>query len=335
MTKIPICLLMTSSVILTSVSLEGQDKENVPRINQQEKQAVSKVRLSLNLKKGYTCWVAYDSEVSITQEGRGEGAGKWKVKADLVLSCIDVNENGIMTVSQSPSRICIEGTGIEGEQEVDFHSPAKNLQIPDLIRGHLLSLVVIKSVRIAGDGKIIAARQSPDRDDFDFIAMGKISYQDDPKWILPTGPGDAETVKFIASSVLGLLPVLMGKELTVGQTVTMKEPLPEATKGEVTSRWNLKGIQAGLAHIESKTDAEGESKVPNEFIDEVAYSHSLSKKLIEVSIETGVVTKCQGDMETEYRIMTLIPSLSSRVPTFSSTLKTTYTVKIIGQQDGL
>ncbi len=334
MTKTSLLLLMTAFASLIGTASHSEDKNNGEsgRTQPQDKRAAAKIRLTLNLEKGFSCRVVYDSEVSITQEGQMDGRGKWKINADLLLKCVDVNDNGTMTISQSPSRICVQGTDIEGKHEVEFNSPNKNLQIPDLIRGHLAALVAIKSARFDPDGNVIAARQSPDKRDFDFVAMGKISYQDDPNWVLPATPEDTETVKFIGSSILGLLPNIMGKELTIGLPFTTKEPLPNTTKGTITHNWALKAIQAGLAQLESKADVEGERKVPNEFIDQIAHLHSSMKALVEVDIETGLAIRSQGDAETEYRTMTFLPAVSLRVPTFSNTTKTSFRIRIITQE---
>ncbi|MHC4098117.1 MAG: hypothetical protein ACYSU3_18920 [Planctomycetota bacterium] len=314
-----------------SNSSHGEEKDNKQyRGKQQEKrQEASKVLLSLNLKKGFSCHVVYNSEVNITQKGQSDGTGKWKVKANLLLECIDVNTNDIMTISQYPLKIWVEGTDIEGKHEIDFHSPDKKLQIPDLVRGHLSSLLAIKSARLDAEGKIIAARQSPDRNNFDFMAMGKISYQDDPEWILPDSIEDKETVKYIVNSMLGLLPNVMGKELSMGQTLTIKEQLPKVAKGEIAHNWTLKSIQNRIAQLELMSNVDSEHKVPNKFVDEVAHFQSSSKTWIVVNIDTGLALKYQGDVEAEHRTMTLTTLLSSRVPTFSNTSKTSYTIKII------
>lgn len=320
MKKISIFLFLA---VLIGISSGDEEKENKQYMGKQQekKQEVSKVCLSLNLKKGFSYRVVYNSEVNITKKGRDEGTDKWKINAAFLLECIDVDDDGIMTISQSPLKIWVEGTDIEGKYEIDFHSPDKNLQIPDLVRGHLCSLVAIKSARLDAYGKIIAARQSPDINNFDFIAMGKISYQDDPEWILPNSLEDTETVKFIVKSMLGLLPNVMGKELTIGQTLTIKEQLPKVDKGEIIECWTLKGIQNRQAQVELKSSVDGEQKIPNEFVDEIAHFHSSSEALIEFDIDTGVALKYQSDGEDEHRIMTFIPLLSSRVPTCSTISK--------------
>ncbi len=293
-----------------------------------QKQSSSKIRLSLNLKKASSFQLVYDAIVNISKEGQGDGTGEWKVKAHFLITCDDVNDNGIMTISQSPLTISIEGTDIEGKHEVDFHSPDKNRQIPELVQGHLHSLIAIKSAKFDAKGKIIAARQTPELDNYDFMAMGKISYDDDQEWILPKGAADTEKVKSIANSMLCLVPSAMGKKFTIGKTVTIKQDQQKG-QGQGTFDWTLKDVQNRIAQIEIKGDNSNERKVPNSLVDEVAQFHSLSEQLLGFNIDTGLVVKCLSTVETEYRVMVLIPSLSKRVPSFSYSSKIKLTVKIV------
>jgi hypothetical protein len=320
--------------IITRISA-NEDKQGNKQdtgTQKQKNQKSSKVRFSLNLKKGFSCRIAYNSEVNITQEGQSDGTGKWKINANLLLECTDVDSKGVVTISQSPSGILVEGTDIKGKCEIDFNSPEKNLRIPEMIRGHLHGLLKVKSAKFDTDGKVATARQSPGKDDFDFMAMGKISYEDNPEWILPDNPENTETVNSIARSMIGLFPDILGKEITIGQTVTTKESLPESDKDVITNQWTIKAIQNKKAQLELKSNFNSERKSPNEFVDEVQQINRSEEVFAQVNVDTGMVSKCQSKAEDNYRIMTFIPLTSSRVPTMSNNSKINYSFEIIEKQ---
>ena len=322
--KISIFLLMTLfAIVIISVSSCDVEKEKKQDSGKQQ-QTDSKIRLSFNLKKGYSCYVDYDANINISQEGQSDGTGEWKVKANLLFTCDDVNDTGIMTISQSPLKISIEGTGIEGKYEVDFQSPDNNRQIPQLVRGHLRALIAIKSARVDANGKIIAARQSPDLNNYDFMALGKISYQDDLEWISPDGAEDAEKkVKYIVNSMLGVMPLAMGKEFTIGKTLTIKgEPQNEDATQEA-SDWTLKDVNSRIAQFEVKSNSFSERKGSSEFVDEVEELRSSSEELLEFNIDSGLILKCLSNVEYEHHTMTFVPLLSERVSTFSNLSKIT------------
>jgi hypothetical protein len=322
-------LLMTClavSVGVTAAEGAGADKDKQQYKNTK---AGSGVRFRVNLKKGFSCRIAYNSEVDITRAGQADGAGQWKINADLLLECTDVSGDGTMTVSQSPLKVCVEGTKIDGKYEVDVNSPEKNLRIPELIRGHLYGLLKIRSARFDNSGKVVAARESPARDDFDFMARGKISYENNPEWILPDNPENTETVNSIVRPMIGLFPNIEGKELTVGQTLTINKRLPEPDNGEVVQYWTLKSVQNSRAQLEFKQDIKGEHKIPNEFVDEVKDISISVKESMEADIDSGLVYKCQSNVENADRVMTLTTISPTRVQTSSYTSRTRYSFEII------
>jgi hypothetical protein len=331
MKKISVFVLMVSLAIVTRISANENKEESkqYTGTQQQKNQKRSKVRFSLNLKKGFSCRIAYNSEVNITQEGQSDGTGKWKINANLLLEGTDVDNQGIITISQSPLGIWVEGTDIDGKYEIDFNSPEKNLRIPEMIRGHLHGLLKFKSARFDTDGKVIAARQSPKKDDFDFMAMGKISYEDNPEWISTDNPENTETVNSIAQSIIGLFPDIFGKEITIGQTFTTTEILPESDKDVITKHWTVKAIQNNKAQLELKSNYSSERKTPNEFVDEVQQFNSSAEIFAQIDVDTGIVSKCQCKAESNYRIMTFVPLTSSRTPTMSNTRKINYSFEII------
>jgi hypothetical protein len=267
--------------------------------------------------------------VEISQEGQSEGTGKWKINANLLLECTDVDSKGIITISQSPSGIWVEGTDIKGRCEIDFNSPEKNFRIPEMIRGHLHGLLKKKSAKFDTNGKVIAARQSPAKDDFDFMAMGKISYEDNPEWILPDDPENTETVNSIAHSIIGLFSDILGKEMPIGKTVTTKETSPESDKDMIANQWTIKAIQNNKAQLELKSNYNSERKSPNEFVDEVQQVSRSEETSAQVNVDTGIVSKCKSKAEDSFRIMTFIPLTSSRVPTMTNNSKINYSFEII------
>jgi hypothetical protein len=330
MKKISALLLMTCLAVSVHISAGGAGGADKNSGKQQQKntKAGSVVRFRVNLKKGFSCRVAYNAEVDIARAGQSDGAGRWKSNAELLLECTDVSEDGTMAVSQSPLKVRVEGTKINGKYEVDFNSPEKNLRIPELIRGHLYGLLKIRSARFDNSGRVVAARESPARDDFDFMAMGKISYENNPEWILPDNPENTETVNSIVRSLIGLFPNIEGNELTVGQTLTINRR-PEPDNGEIVQYWTLKSVKNGLAQLEFKQDIKGEHKIPNEFVDEVEDIKISAKESMEADIDSGLVYKCQGNMENADRIMTLTTVSPARVQTSSYTSRTRYSFEII------
>ena len=198
-----IMVINVSMFIHICYAQEQNENKEFGKNKQENEQTDSKVYMQLKLKKGFSGCLVYNSEVSNTRKAQCDGTGKWKIKARIRLDCNDVDENGTMTISQSPLNINVEGTDIEGKCTVDFHYAKNNMKIPDMIRGNLLSLLAIKSIKINSDGKVIAARQSPGLDDYDFMAIGKINYQDNPVWILPDNPEGKEKVKNIHRHPIG------------------------------------------------------------------------------------------------------------------------------------
>lgn len=330
MKKSLIFLLMMgiyASIFIHISSAQEQKENKDSRSKQQEnKQADTKVCLRLKLKKGFSCCVVYNSEVNITQKGQSDGAGKWKINAKIRLDCNDVDDNGTMTISQSPLNICVEGTDIEGNCTVDFHFAKNNMRIPNMIRGHLPAFLAIKSIKIDSDGKVIAARQSPGLDNYEFMAKGKITYQDNPVWILPDNPEREKKVKIIYKSLMGICHDALGKELIIGKTLTTK--LPEGEKGKIIQHLTLKSIQNGHIQLESIGNEDIEQKIPNKFVDEVLHWKISIAVLTEADINTGVIVMSKGVVKSETQTMTFIPALSSRMPTRSSTSMIKYIVNI-------
>jgi hypothetical protein len=315
-----IFVLIVSLAFVTQISAK-QDK--------QENQKDSKTHFSLNLKKGFSCHLAYNAVVDFNQVGQSTGMGRWKIYADLLLECADISEDGIMTVSQSPLKVYVEGTKIEGKYEIDFNSPEENLRIPEMLRGYLLGLVKVKSVKFDKDGKIIAARQSPGQDDYIFMAMGKISYEKNPEWILPDNPENTETVNNIARLIIGLFPDILGKEITIGKTITITRTLPQSDKDVLTKHLTVKAIKNNKAQLELKSNFNSERKTPNEFVDEVHQFSSTEDGIAQVDINTGIVFKYQSKTEADFRVMTFIPLISSRVPTMSNNREINCSYEII------
>ncbi|MHC4882994.1 MAG: hypothetical protein ACYTFX_07910 [Planctomycetota bacterium] len=325
MNKKTIFSLLTCLVVLLNTSFGNGASNKQHSENQQES---TPVKLSLNIKKGFSCKVVYNAQIYVSQKGQSDGTGEWNVKANFLLKCDDVDEKGIMTISQSPIKITIEGTDIEEAQEIDFHAPEKNRQIPHLVQGFFPTLIAIKSAKLDTNGKIIAARQSPALDNYDFMMTGKISYRDDPEWILSNDSKAPEKAKYIASSMLGITPMVVGKEFSIGQTISTKKEVQN--KGQTQVDLTLKNIKNHTAQIEVKANSNSESKDSNnEFVDEVNEIHDLSEGLLEINTATGLTQKSTLDTETEFRTMTFIPSLSTRAPTFSNTNKIHITTQII------
>jgi len=319
--------LLISIIIGTSSCDKGKEDKQI-----EEKQQTASMRLSLNLKKGFNCEVEYDAQINISQKGQSDGTGDWNVKGTFLLNCNNVDKNGVMTITQSPLKISIKGTDIKDIIEIDFESSDKNQQIPNLVRGHLNSLIAIKSVRLDGNGKIIEARQSPDIQNYDFMATGKISYHPDTEWIIPDNSENEEKVKYILNSIVGIPQGLFEKEFTVGKTVTTKEEPRDENQVQAIYNWTLEDIHNHTAQLKTKGDIDNESKsINSEFVDEIEQFESTWDGLLEVDIETGLVMKFQCSVTTEHRTMTLIPSLDKRVPTFSNSSKINFTTEIIEQ----
>jgi hypothetical protein len=331
MKKIAIFALIVSLSFITRISA-NEDKQGNKQdtgTKKEKSQKGPKVHFGLNLKKGYSSRIAYNSEVEISRQGQSEGKGKWKINANLLLECTDVDSKGAIAISQSPSGIWVEGTDIKGKCEIDFNSPEKNLLIPEKIRGHIHGLLKKKSAKFDTNGKVVTARQSPAKDDFDFMAMGKITYEDNPEWTLPDNPENTETVNGIAHSIFGLFPDLLGKEMTIGKTVTTKETSPGSDKDVITKQCTIKAIQNNKAQLELKSNYNSERKSDNEFVDEVQQSSSSEETSAQVNVDTGIVSKCKSKVENNFRVMTLVPLTSSREPTMTNNSKINDSFEII------
>lgn len=311
-------------VLMMSLSIVAQISAK------QEKQKSSKARFSLNLKKGFSCSILYHSQVNIIEKGQNEeiiGNGQWKTTAKLLLECTDVDSEGIITVSQSPLEICIEGNDSNGQYKVDFNSPEKNLHIPQAARGLLHSLVRVKSVKIEPNGKIIAVRQSPKEGTFEFEAKGEISYENNPEWILADKPENQDTIDGIVYSIKGLCPDILGKEITIGGTI--KTTITQVGLDPITNNWTVTSIQNNKAQLKLKANCKINRKTDNEFVDEVLQYNFSAEGLSQIDVNRGIVCKSQSKAEEDFRILTFIPLASSRVPTTSRITKVSDSFEII------
>lgn len=260
------------------------------------KEREERVQLKIKLEKGF------QRLVRVTQDIKGEARMQneqsehtFKIKADLMLKCLDVAPDGTMTIMQEPRQMQITTIEPEGKSKVYYWTPETT--VPSELKSFFIGLGRSYFFKIRPDGTIVSGRFEDSMDIYPPDAP-KEQITKGPDW---TDAGTPEARRFLDGLTWrwkGILLNLPQENLVVGKTVT-KEYTYGNRPDKIERAWTVTNRNGSLIDVEIVSTADTQEVLGNTDSHITIHLRVRSSTKAKIDLKTGLVQSAERQWQSD------------------------------------